>query len=158
MFSLIHLSLLSASLLAAPAPAATSKDPAVVAVADAYSAAMLKGDLAGVMAVYTDDAIEMPPNAPAVSGKAAIQEYYKKQLAAMKVNSFTLEHIDSKATGDIGYDIGTYKQSGTPTGATAPFQDSGKYIVVLKKSGGKWLVRYVCYNSDNPPPPANPAH
>jgi len=158
MFSISSLALVSVLFLSPPAASGTSNDKAVIAVADAYSAAMLKGDVAGVMAVYTDDAIEMPPNAAAVRGKAAIEEYYKKQIAGMKVNSFTLEHLDSKASGDVAYDVGTYKQAGTPTGATAPFQDSGKYIVLLKKTSGKWLVRYVCYNSDNPPPPANPAH
>lgn len=155
MVSISGLALLSVLFLSPPAAQATAKDPAVMAVADAYSAAMLKGDLAGVMAVYTDDAIEMPPNAAAVRGRAAIEAYYKQQFGQMKVASFTLDHIDSKAAGDIGYDIGSYRQSGTPTGATAPVQDTGKYIVVLKKADGKWRVRYVCYNSDNPPPPAS---
>ena len=154
MVSISSLALVSVLFLSPPPTQATAKDPAVMAVADAYTAAMLKGDLAGVMAIYADDAIEMPPNAAAVRGRAAIEAYYKKQFEQMKVASFTLEHIDSKAAGDVGYDIGTYRQSGTPPGATAPVQDSGKYIVVLKKTDGKWRVRYVCYNSDNPPPPS----
>jgi ketosteroid isomerase-like protein len=158
MVSISGLALISLLFLSPPVTPSSSNDKAVVAVADAYSAAMLKGDVAAVMAVYTDDALEMPPNAAPVQGRADLEAYYKKQLSGMKVASFTLEHIDSKASGDFAYDVGFYKQSGTPTGATAPVSDSGKYIVLLRKSGGKWKVRYVCYNSDNPPPPMSHSH
>jgi uncharacterized protein (TIGR02246 family) len=160
MFSFVSLVLMSASLLAAPPPAAAmpGKDAGVIAVADAYMAAVLKGDADAVAALYTDDAIEMPPNAAAVKGKAAIEQYYKKQFAGAKISSFTLSHLDSRTSGDMGYDVGTYAQTMTPTGGTSSFQDAGKYIVLVAKSGGKWRVRYVCYNSDNPPPPASHSH
>jgi len=157
MWSLASFALLSASLLAAPPPAAAGKDPGVIAVADAYTAAVLKGDTAAIAALYTDDAIEMPPNAAAVKGKAAIEQLYKKQFSGGKISAFSLTHVDSRSSGDMGYDVGTYTQTMTPTGGTSSFQDTGKYIVLVVKSGGKWRVRYVCYNSDNPPPPAPPA-
>jgi len=154
MVPIAALALVSASLLAAPPPAAAAgKDAGVIAVADAYMAAVLKGDAAAVAALYTDDAIEMPPNVAAVKGKAAIEQYYKKQFAGAKISSFTLTHVDSRTSGEMGYDVGTYAQTMTPTGGTSSFQDAGKYIVLVAKSGGKWKVRYVCYNSDSPPPP-----
>lgn len=157
MIPVANLALVSVLFLSPPATPAVSKDKAVIAVADAYTAAMLKADSAAVAALYMDDAIEMPPNAAAVKGKTAIEQYYKKQFADGKITAFSLTHVDSHVSGDVGYDIGTYTQAMTPAGKTQSFQDAGKYIVVLKKSGGKWLVRYVCYNSDNPPPPAPPA-
>jgi uncharacterized protein (TIGR02246 family) len=153
MFHLV--ALLSTSLLAAPPPPPPApKDPAIVAVADTYVAATLKGDTAGVVALYTDDAMEMPPNAAPVKGRAAIEQYYRKQFGGGKPSAFTLEHLESRSAGDIGYDIGTYRQTMTPTGATAPMNDTGKYVVVLHRTGGKWKVAYAIYNSDNPPPPA----
>jgi hypothetical protein len=39
----------------------------------------------------------------------------------------------------------------TPKGA-APVSDSGKYTVIVKRSGTSWLVAYAIYNSDQPPP------
>jgi uncharacterized protein (TIGR02246 family) len=157
---MLHLAaLLSASLLAAPPPPPPpANDPAIVAVADAYVAAVLKNDTAAVVDLYTDDAIEMPPNAAAVKGRAALSEFYKKQMAGAKFSAFTLNHVESRSAGDFGYDVGTYQQTLTPTGAPAPVNDTGKYIVVVKKTGGKWRVAYVVYNSDLPPPPPSAEH
>ncbi|HYK40898.1 MAG TPA: nuclear transport factor 2 family protein [Thermoanaerobaculia bacterium] len=153
MFHLV--ALLSTSLLAAPPPPPpAANDPAIVAVADAYVAAVLKNDTAAVVNLYTDDAMEMPPNAAAVKGRAALGEFYKKQMSGAKFSAFTLTHIESRSAGDFGYDVGTYQQTLTPTGAPAPVNDTGKYIVIVKKSGGKWRVAYVAYNSDLPPNPA----
>ncbi|HEY6050617.1 MAG TPA: nuclear transport factor 2 family protein [Thermoanaerobaculia bacterium] len=148
--------LLSASLLAAPPPPPppAANDPAIIAVADAYVAAVLKGDAPAIADLYTEDAMEMPPNAAAVKGRAALSEYYKKQMAEAKFSAFTLKHVETRAAGDVGYDVGTYSQTLTPAGAPAPVNDTGKYIVLVKKAGGKWRVAYVVYNSDLPPPPA----
>ena len=126
---------------------------AVKAVADAYVKATLAGDVKAIVALYTEDAVEMPPNQPMVKGRPAIQQYYEKEMGSgMKMNSFTLTHLDTQATGDRGYDVGTYRQSVTPKGATAPVSDTGKYVVILRRSAAGWHVAYAIYNSDQPPP------
>jgi uncharacterized protein (TIGR02246 family) len=126
---------------------------AIKAVADAYVKAALAGDAKAIAALYTDDAVEMPPHEPMVKGRAAIQQYYEKEFGSgMKMNSFTVTHIETQASGDHGYDVGTYQQSVTPKGATAAMTDSGKYTVIVKRSGGAWKVAYAIYNSDQPPP------
>lgn len=126
---------------------------AIKAVADAYVKAMLASDAKGVAALYAEDAIEMPPQQPMIKGRAAIEQYYEKELASgMTMNSFTLAHLDSQAIGDRGYDVGTYQQSVTPKGATAAQNDTGKYTVILKRVAGAWRIAYAIYNSDQPPP------
>jgi uncharacterized protein (TIGR02246 family) len=147
--------------LAPPAAASTSsKDAAVIAVADAYVAAVLKGDAAGVAGLYTEDAVEMAPGMPSAKGKAAIQEHYGKLFGGPgKVTAFTLDHVEARTSGDVGYDVGTYRQAMSPAPPGAPPEDTGKYVVVLKRMGGKWKVAYAIYNSDlAPPPPAAPTH
>ncbi len=67
------------------------------------------------------------------------------------MTSFTLTHLDTRATGDSGYNIGTYQQSMSQPGSTAPASDAGKYIVILRQSGGAWKVAYAIYNSDRAP-------
>ena len=133
-------------------PARGAHDPAIVAVADQYVKATLAGDAQAVAALYTDDAVEMPPNEPAAKGRAAIQQLYERNFKAAKISDFTLTHVESRSSGDTGYDIGTYVQSITPTGGTA-MKDTGKYTVILKRIGGSWKVAYAIYNSDLPPPP-----
>ena len=102
--------------------------------------------------MYTDDAVEMPPYEPLVKGKAAIEQYYTKQMSGpAKLKSMNLTHIESKASGDIGYDVGTYTQ--TITDGQHSMDDTGKYTVILKRVGSAWKVAYAIYNSDKQPAP-----
>jgi uncharacterized protein (TIGR02246 family) len=134
------------------AAAKGSGSAAIVAVADTYVKATLAGDAKAVAALYTDNAIEMPPHVPSVKGRTAIEQFYQKSFAGAKINSLTLTHLETQAMGDNGYDVGTYEQTVTPQGAKAPIKDTGKYTVVLKRAGGAWKVAYAIYNSDMPPP------
>ena len=126
---------------------AGSIDAAIARVADDYVKATLAGDAKAVAALYTEDAIEMPPNQPMVKGRAAIQQYYEKVFGGMKMARFTLTHIETRAVGDSGYDVGTYQQNLTPQGGTA-LDETGKYVVILKRVGGAWKVAHAIYNSD----------
>ncbi|HEY7499139.1 MAG TPA: SgcJ/EcaC family oxidoreductase [Vicinamibacterales bacterium] len=137
----------------APEQAKGAPADAIKAVADAYVKAALAGDAKAIAALYTDDAIEMPPNQPMVKGKAAIEQFYVKEFGSGgKMNTFTIAHIDTQVSGDQGYDVGTYQQSFTPKGAPSPLSDSGKYTVIAKRVGGAWKVAYAIYNSNQPPP------
>jgi uncharacterized protein (TIGR02246 family) len=135
-------------------PAGGAGDAAVKAVADSYVKAMLAGDAKGVAALYTEDAIEMPPHQPMIKGRTAIEQYYAKMLSGgVKIMAFTLEHIESRANGDGAWDVGTYKQSMQgETGTTTPPSDTGKYVVLLKRVDGAWKVAYAIYSSDMPAP------
>jgi ketosteroid isomerase-like protein len=147
--------LLTAALFVRPAAshppvAGAAPDPAIVKIADAYVKASLAGDVKGIVALYADDAVEMPPNEPAIKGRAAIEQYYVKQLAMSKLSAFSISHLDSVASGNVGYDVGTYTQTvmlkdGKSINAT------GKYTVILRRSGADWKVVYAIYNSDQPP-------
>lgn len=131
--------------------AGSGQSAAIVAIADAYVKASLAGDVKAIVALYTDDAVEMPPNEPPVKGRAAIEQYYQKQFGSAKMGSFTLTHLDTRASGDTGYDVGTYQQALTLPGSTSPVNESGKYVVILKRAAGTWKVAYAIYNSDLPP-------
>jgi uncharacterized protein (TIGR02246 family) len=144
--------------VAAPQPAKSSQrsaagTEAITAVADAYTKAALAGDAKAIAALYTEDAVEMPPHEAMVKGRPAILQYYEKQFGmGSKMNTFTVTHLETYAAGDRAYDVGTYTQSVTPKGATAPVDDTGKYTVILKRVGNAWLVAYAIYNSDQPLP------
>jgi uncharacterized protein (TIGR02246 family) len=127
---------------------------AIKAVGDAYVKASLASDAKAVAALYTDDAVEMPPNETMLKGRSAIEQNYQKEFASGNtLSAFSLTHIRTEAAGDIGYDVGTYQQTMTPAGATAPISDTGKYVVILKRAAGAWKVSCAIYNSDQPPPP-----
>lgn len=138
-------------LVLAPVPAgAQSHDPDIQKVADAYVKAVLAADAKAITALYTEDAVEMPPNMPSIKGRAAIEDYYTKQMAAMKMTAFTLDPVDERVMGDAAYTTGSYRQ--TITGPDGKAMDvSGKYVTILKRQGDDWKIAYVIYNGDQPP-------
>ena len=105
------------------------KDPAVVAIADAYTKASLAGDVKAIVALYTEDGVELPPNQAPVRGPAAIEAFYNEQMQSAKLTAFSLEHWESRVSGDVGYDVGAYKQTLKPADGPA-VNDSGKYAVI----------------------------
>lgn len=135
-----------------PAGSSQDIDAAIRSVADRYVKASLAGDAKTIASLYTDDAIEMPPNQPIIKGRAAIQQHYEALFKSGKASRFTLTHLETRSSGDIGYDAGTYDQAVTPPGASE-VADTGKFVVVLKRSGGAWRVAYAIYNSDRPATP-----
>ena len=151
--SIVGVVLLAVVIGAAAQTGGGSGNAAVKQVADSYVKAVLAGDAKAVAALYTEDAVEMPPNQPMIKGRAAIQQYYEKVFGmGMKVMSFTLDHLESHASGDSAWDAGAYKQSMQgETGTTTPPSDTGKYVVILKRAGNGWKVAYAIYNSDMAP-------
>lgn len=129
-----------------PAPA---QDTAIRQVADAYRAAMLAGDAAAAAGLYRDDAVEMPPGVPPIQGRAAIEQYFREMFGSCRFTAFTLSHSELRASGDVAFAAGTSRATVTPNGGP-PVEDPGKYLVVLKRTGGAWKVAYSIHNSDVP--------
>jgi uncharacterized protein (TIGR02246 family) len=120
-------------------------------VAEKYRKASLAGDAKAIAALYTDDAIEMPPNEPMIKGKANIEARYRQLMTGAKLTEFNFTHLDSQASGNFGYDVGSYSQ--TIKTASGEMKDTGHYTVILKKAGNDWKVSSAIYNSDRAMPP-----
>jgi uncharacterized protein (TIGR02246 family) len=137
----------------------TSADEGAVAkLRAAYQAAEAKQDAAAVAKLYATDGVEMPPNAKAQKGRAAIEAFHKAFAQQFMMHGMQITGTETHVMGDRAVDIGTYKQTlmGMKTGAM--IEDTGKFVVLLKKDGtGAWSITHAIYNSDNPPPPAAPA-
>lgn len=136
-----------------PAAQPGGGEAAVRQVSDNFVKAMNAGDAKAVAIMYGEDGIEMPPNQPMVKGRTAIEAYYQKMFTGpMKMTSFTLDHIDTRTSGDLAYDLGTYRVSLAPSDGAA-INETGKYVVIAKQTAGDWKIAYVIYNSDQPPAP-----
>ena len=107
---------------------------------EAFDAAARAKDLERVMSFYADDAILMPPNAPAMNGPAAIRQFWGPLLQAPSVD-LDLIVDDVQTCGDIAVDRGRYE-------VTQPFKDSGKYIVIWRNRGGRWVIVNDIFNSN----------
>ena len=148
---------LSAQAKKAATPAA-GDEAAIAKVRTAFQTGIMGQDAAGLAKLYTADGTELPPNAPAVTGRAAIEKYHKDFAQQFMIHGITITSVKTQVAGDIAYDVGTYKQQLMPMKGGAVMDDHGKYIVLMKKEGGAWLITHSIYNSDLPvPAPPAPA-
>lgn len=114
------------------------------AEADKFTAAVNAGDLAGVMAFYAEDAVVLPSRAPMVSGRAAIEAFWKETLP--QVASLQLTVTDVKPLGDAAMrEIGTFVFK---TKGDQPAELTGKYVTIIEKQGDAWKVTTDIWNED----------
>ena len=150
--------------LAAVAASAQQKtagadEAAIAKTRTAYQTAAGSQDGAALAKLYAADGVEMPPNAPAVNGRAAIEAFHKAFGQQWMMHGMTITPKSVKVNGEAAYEVGTYKQSLMPMKGGAVIDDTGKYVVLLKKdaASGSWLITHAIYNSDLPLPGAAPA-
>jgi ketosteroid isomerase-like protein len=127
---------------------------AEVAALHAVDQAWLKGynasDADALANLYDEKATLMPPGAPAVHGRAAIRTFLGADAAnsAKAGISFHLgANPDAGVNGDMGWVSGTY----SVTDKSGKTIDTGKYLSVSKKEGGKWRYIRDTWNSDGAP-------
>ena len=113
---------------------------------DNFTKAMLAGDFATAAGYYTEDGMMLPPNAPVIQGRAAIQSF----LAGFpKIVAFKQDIAELEASGRLAYARLTYTLTMTPPGAKAPLNDNGKIIIIMRKqTNGTWLTTRGIWNSD----------
>jgi len=145
---------LSVDVLAADAAAEVA---AIHTVDQTWLKAYNGGAADTVAGLYDENAVLLPPGAPARHGRAAIRAFFVSDIAASK-KAGVMFHLgpnpDGGANGDMGWASGTY----SVTDASGKVVDSGKYLSVSKKEGGKWLYVRDTWNSDiAAPAEASPA-
>ena len=142
-----------------PVPVVDTAAEEVKLKADALSWFELynKGDVDGVANLYAEDALLMPPNAPAQTGRPAIRNFFATDIAATKAGGLTLRAATVTGvgvSGDSGWISGTF----VVLDASGKTIDTGKYMSVHKKVGGSWPYTRDIWNMDSaapaPPPPA----
>ncbi len=120
-------------------------------VREAHVAALNNGDADAWVAAFTDDGVQMPPNAPANLGSESIRAWSRAFLAPLLVQ-FALVVDEVQLAGGWAFERGTYKISLTPKAGGEPMQDIGKYITIYERQpGGTWGIARDIWNSNNPP-------
>ena len=118
-----------------------------------WSAAYNAGDVETIVAKYTDNAVIMPPGAPAAAGRDAIREFITKDSAGAKAAGVTLVISDGDEAGVAG-DLAWHGGAYTVNDASGNAVDSGSYLEVLQNVDGKWMIVRDIWNSDRAPAPA----
>jgi ketosteroid isomerase-like protein len=107
---------------------------------------------------YSETAVVMDPGQPTIQGRASIVDHNKMFFDANMVK-ITLTPRATMASGDLGFDEGTYMMEITPKAGGPAQMAEGRYLVVLQRGADGWKVIEDIGNTvaPPPPPPAPPA-
>jgi uncharacterized protein (TIGR02246 family) len=113
---------------------------------------IVKKDAAAVAQLYAEDGTMLPPNAPKVVGRAALQTAWGElfKIPGMTL-TFKTERFIFSNDRTMATEIGSYA-FGMGDGENRTV-DLGKAVVVWVKQGNTWLVQTDMFSSDAPPAP-----
>jgi uncharacterized protein (TIGR02246 family) len=125
---------------------------AIDVVRDAHVAALNAGDARAWTTQFTDDAVQMPPNAPANVGGSEIASWSQAFLDQFHVH-FALAVDEVLVLGEWAFERGGYTISLTSKAGGPRMQDTGKYVTIYqRKPGQAWRMARDIWNSNSPPP------
>ena len=103
-----------------------------------FMEAMGRGDAASVAALYAEDAVVLPPDAPMVSGRSGIEEFWRGLMEA-GARGVNLETLRLAGSGDLMHEVGratiTIQPEGGETNTLAV-----KYVVVWERNSAGGLA------------------
>jgi uncharacterized protein (TIGR02246 family) len=115
----------------------------ITAVLRSYQQALDAGDVDGVVELYTDDAVVLPPNAPSAVGIAAVRATYTGIFQAIDID-LTFQIAEVKVVSrDWAFLRSTSQGTITVLATGAKLPSSNHELFVLHRSRGAWkLARY----------------
>jgi uncharacterized protein (TIGR02246 family) len=119
--------------------------PTLTAGGNRWMEAFNGHDANAVAALYTQDAVLLPPNQPAVFGRDAIAST-NAELFATGDFKIDIEPLETVIDGQLAYVAGRYRMW-TDDGTLV---DHGKYVEIWRPVDGQWLISRDIYNSSMP--------
>ncbi len=143
---------------AEPAPTVTEADlEAIRAGRAAFREGMLAANYSAVGALYAENAVVLPPNAPLTRGRMEVERLLS---GFPPVGEFAFSDAElTPLGGDAVLVTGRYTLLLMPPGSTVAVADTGKYVEVWRRDDAGWKIHWDAWNSDIPlpPPPPPPA-
>jgi uncharacterized protein (TIGR02246 family) len=122
---------------------------AIDRVREQHVAALNAGDADAWVAEFTDDGVQMPPNAPANIGKEAITAWSQGFLSHFRVQ-FALDVDEVRILDEWAFERGDYSIALDPSAGGSSLKDTGKYITLYKREpSGTWRMARDIWNSSN---------
>ncbi len=137
-----------------PAADRTEADVAAIqALVQAWNAAAEAGDVAQVVALYTDNIVQMPPDAPANRGKQAVEEYYGGAFELFSVGvTWPVEGTEEIVVADgWAFHLSEYILRITPKAGGEAMEELGKVVVIFQQQpDGSWKLAREIWNRNSP--------
>ena len=133
----------------------TEADVAAIRVlSERWIAAVEAGDVDGVLALYTDDAVRLPPDGPAYSGKEAFEEYFSGAFEQFSIGCvWPVEGTEEIVVADgWAYHLSEYAMTVTPKEGGETMEENGKVLeIIQRQSDGSWKFAREIWNTTPPP-------
>lgn len=126
---------------------------ALQAVDQTWVKAYNSGDVDTLASLYDEHAVLLPPGAPGANGRAAIRAFLAKD-SAESAKAGVVFSLGPKPAGGVSGDMGWQSGTYAVKDRSGKVVDTGKYLSVSTKKGGKWLYVRDTWNSDVSPSPA----
>jgi uncharacterized protein (TIGR02246 family) len=112
-----------------------------------FAAALNAKDAQAAAALYTEDAVLIPPGEPLVRGREAIEEYWRGAIESGGVRDVSVETMDALSSGSLGYETGSFILTANGPDGEAVI-DRGRYIELLRREpDGRWLSTHGIWNA-----------
>ena len=124
-------------------------DHAAIARASARLLEAVNGsDVDGVVSVWAEDGVMMPPGRPSMRGRRAIEDFFRRLFSEARFRfQFTASEI--QVVGDLASERVTYSAEAWLHGASQPTHDRGKGIHLFRRlPAGAWVLAADLWNSD----------
>ncbi len=116
-----------------------------------YAGSLNSGDIDSWISLWTDNGIQMAPDAPAVIGKEQIRAKFESMFAKFILN-IVITNKEVRVAGDLAFSRGTYTLSLTPKAEGETIMIDGKYLSIMERqTDGSWKILRDCFNNNAPP-------
>ena len=107
-------------------------------IEEEWTAASISGDIDKLVSFFTDNAVNIPPNEPALIGKEAIRSWFQQSS-----DQFTMEQEgtveDVQVSGDLAFTRGTETIIFTPKAGGESLKAKDRWVTIYRKqSDGTW--------------------
>ena len=135
-----------------PNPAVNTEEEknAIEATLMNYEAALNASDLDGVLALYAEDGVFMPTEAPTAVGREQIRAAYEHVFGAIKLDiAFSIDEI--VLSGNFAFARTLSRGEVTLIAEDVTLPEENRELFVLKKTGDEWQIARYMFNKMSPP-------
>ena len=103
-------------------------------------------DAAKAAALYTSEAVVMPPNKTLMRGRNFVEQYYAARFGEGATN-LELQPNEIKGSGTLAVAMGDYRLVLAPPSGPSR-RDRGKFVWIFRELNGTWMIDGIIFSSD----------
>jgi len=113
-----------------------------------YASRLNDGDIDRWISLWTEEGVQLPPNAPPVIGKDRIRVGMKRALDQFTFN-IEITNAEVEVVGNWAFSRGAFTRTDTPKEGGQPVFFDGKYMTILERQADdSWKIHRDIFNSN----------